>query len=345
MNLVVNFGENEDISYISSLIASPYVKEGGRYYTVDNDAFCDSDAIKLFRGLKASSPYQIVNIFKLVVLVKSIFLARRVVITSPSPVNIILLVFCSFFRKDVHSYVHDVVPHYKGVRGILYSIQNKLKFNYSERVFVFSEESKLYLMDVYPKLTVTQISLPSPAEMLTDTANVENYKKQYDYVWWGRPEEYKGWRRLGEFADRILQDNRTLLVISNVEMESDFYQLLQDKSNVTFYNRFLALNELIEFLQSCRVNICPYDTATQSGIVAFCTCIGLPSLVSCVGGLTDQVVAGVNGFLLRDVVGEANEAIFHKLTNLKPSDIKEFYTSNFGGLSMVKQIEVVLADD
>lgn len=53
-------------------------------------------------------------------------------------------------------------------------------------------------------------------------------------------------------------------------------------------DRFLDLNEMVTLIDLCDVVVCPYQIASQSGIVALANQLGSPVVVSSAGGLGEQ---------------------------------------------------------
>lgn len=341
MSLVVNVNSNEDIGYISDHIADAL---GGEivYYTHRNSVCSDLPVSykRYFLPGKTASLKQLVNVFLLFFLIPNILKSNVVYITSPSPVNIFLCVLCRVFNRKCISFVHDVKPHYSGVRGTLYRIQNDLIFNVCYKVFVFSEASARHANNIYgnSSVDIEVLPLPSPVESFCNNFGNELDGDSFDFVWWGRAEEYKGWRKLPEFARKIDNEGKKLLVLSSCTHDSEFFLSLSGFGNVKFINSYLNMDVLVDYLMRSKVNICPYESATQSGIVAFCSCVGLPTIAHDVDGLSNQIADGVNGFLVDDILNMDVKLYLDKCESIDKEIIREFYRNNFGVLKMKNTI-------
>ncbi|MFC2171815.1 glycosyltransferase [Acidobacteriota bacterium] len=88
---------------------------------------------------------------------------------------------------------------------------------------------------------------------------------------------------VGEFyEDRILYDN----AVARLGLED----------NVRFVDKYVPNNEVPLYFSAADVAVLPYRSATQSGIVQIAFGMGLPCIVTRVGGLPEVVKDGVTGF-------------------------------------------------
>lgn len=323
--LFVNFSKNSDIDYIAKIIAEGAVCENERKsdYVTTRLSPSESDILNVrreLRDLPASSLSQIKNIF--VVMRVALFLFRydAIMFCSPSIWNLFLSPIVILARKPAYSIIHDVEPHYDGMRGALYELQTRLVSIASKRVFVFSEFSKRRL-SLKTKTKITVLPLPTPAELYFNHS-ARGGKKRYDYIWFGRAERYKGYMYLPDFARRVTARGETLLVVGNFERLEEFVSKLRSLDNVTVVNRYVSNSELVEFVSSARINICPYDSATQSGVVAFCGYIGVPSIVHDVGGLPEQIEEGVTGTVLDITSGDLDFEKVDALKEISPEEVR-----------------------
>jgi glycosyltransferase involved in cell wall biosynthesis len=67
---------------------------------------------------------------------------------------------------------------------------------------------------------------------------------------------------------------------------------------------------MIDLISSSRVVVCPYKDATQSGVAITALSFNKPVVASKVGGFTDLIINGINGFLVEpDDVLELKQAM------------------------------------
>ena len=79
---------------------------------------------------------------------------------------------------------------------------------------------------------------------------------------------------------------------------SAYEDLLQQVSNIRVENRWLRDDEVCNVFASPCINVCPYIEASQSGVVPVALSCGIPTICTAVGGLAEQVVDGVTGYVV-----------------------------------------------
>lgn len=105
------------------------------------------------------------------------------------------------------------------------------------------------------------------------------------------------------------------------------------ENKVKVVNRFVANEEVGQYYSACDLNILPYRSATQSGILNVSYGFLKPVLVTDVGGLSESVIEGKTGLIVKP---ESKEAIIEgvkKFFSIKDSidfkgNIKDFVKQN-----------------
>ncbi len=339
--VIFNLGRNPDMVFLSDLVNDALrCKADTRYYTTVSRTEAPNGKIFLkdhFLTAKATSPMQLCNLILGIYWLILNRQSKNVVITSPSFVNIFLIPLSVALRMNAYVFIHDILPHYRGVRGVLYRVQNKVIFSFSRKVYVFSKFSSGQAKVLYPstKSKVVVLPLPTPAEF---HATKSKEVKTYDFVWWGRPEYYKGLCYLPEIAKQLQQQGRNLLVISKIPEDSSVKNELVRINNVELIEAYLPEEELISKLCEARINLCPYVTATQSGIVNYCMCLGIPSAITQVGALPEQnLKAGIKLFL-KDARSIDSKCLFEEYGKIDAQRIKDEYYNNYSSRIFVKNV-------
>lgn len=336
MKFFLNTAINDDIQFVA---AKFYEAVGAEdvYLTTGNDGQASGGFVRrrLF-VCAASSLRQVFNIAIVVFYFTRFRLCggRELYVLAPSVHSIYLLLLARLVRVDVKALVHDVVPHYAGARGVIYDLQNKIIFKFASAIYVFSNFSKQSAEEVYSHADVRVLCLPTPIETFEPDRGVV---KDYDLVWWGRLEAYKGADRLPEIARKASSENLRLLVISQFDGADQILSELKLNPSVTVVDGFLSLNDLAHYLQSTVVNFCPYTSATQSGVISFCACIGVPSIAYDVGALGEQV-----NRLLGEVVGETAaewRASVDRLKDLPMEAVREAYLAKSSSRTLINQVQ------
>ena len=73
-------------------------------------------------------------------------------------------------------------------------------------------------------------------------------------------------------------------------------------SDIIYKNWWMTREEMISEVSSSDLVVFPYIEASQSGTIPICMSVGIPVVVTPVGGLPEQVIPGVNGFIATDVL-------------------------------------------
>jgi glycosyltransferase involved in cell wall biosynthesis len=116
-------------------------------------------------------------------------------------------------------------------------------------------------------------------------------------LFFGRLLPYKGLDRLVE-AMRLLEAERfpvRLRLVGQGPLE-----LGPLPGNVDIERRWVAEEEIPALFAAADLAVLPYQEASQSGVLPIAQHLGLPSLVTPVGGLLEQVEGGASGFVAAD---------------------------------------------
>ena len=122
----------------------------------------------------------------------------------------------------------------------------------------------------------------------------------------GRLTPYKGLPLLVEACETLHKASidMTLTVTGHGPLETVAGRLGQ-LPNAVVHNRWIDEDEIPTLLQRADVVVLPYTEASQSGVAAVAFGMGIPVVVTPVGGLTEQVTDGHNGLVAADVTAEA----------------------------------------
>ncbi len=93
----------------------------------------------------------------------------------------------------------------------------------------------------------------------------------------------------------------TLLIAGEVYGDASVYQekIARLGDRVQFHNRFIRNEEVPLFFNASDVVVLPYRSATQSGITQLAFAFDKPVIATDVGGLSEVIHDGVNGYLVR----------------------------------------------
>lgn len=131
-------------------------------------------------------------------------------------------------------------------------------------------------------------------------------------LFYGRISQYKGIDVLLK-SFRIIEPyyNDVKLVIAGRGNFSFDITQYQNDPQIEIINDFISLDDLGSMIKSCEFAVCPYTSATQSGVVASVLALGKPLIVTNVGGLPSMIEDGKSGIVIapNDSIQLANEMI------------------------------------
>ena len=301
-----------------------------------NELFKSRITVNRLLRSRQTSPKQLINAL---LVIYSMCIKRRnhkrVLFSGPTVSNLFCVPIARLLGYEVRSIIHDPKPHYGGIRGFFYQWQTEVSVNLSHRIYVFSDYSKRLLGKASYKACVLPLS--SPAEKFSTSRPKPLSARQFDAIWFGRPEKYKGYNELIPIAKRMGESGRSLLVVTRVENNTVFRRL-SEMSNVRFINGYVPTYELASLVGSAKVNLCPYHSATQSGVISFAAAMGTPTIVSDVGALREQVLRLRSGFSSA-TLDVGTPTFWDSVMLFSASDIREQYMKTSSTAALIKTVE------
>lgn len=215
---------------------------------------------------------------------------------------------CLFPKAKKIVVCHDPVPH-SGESKILQLLGHRGKeLESADEIIVHSRRFVQYVQDKYGKAYYMPLGPHSLYRMAENKRNIVSYNSDtINFLFFGRIEAYKGLDILAEAYGKLKKEHAeiTLTIIGNGDF-SNYEKQYSKLHDVNIINRWIRDEEVESvFLGNNLINICPYKDATQSGVVLVAYSYGVPVIATKTGGLTEQVVDGKTGFLVRP--NDANE--------------------------------------
>lgn len=142
------------------------------------------------------------------------------------------------------------------------------------------------------------------AQNLSDVeylADLESIAGNY-LLFVGRLKPYKGIDTLLEaYRDSVAESGVPLVLAGSGSFSEKEHRLLESLSRceVRVINRWLEIEDISALIASAKFVVIPYSTATQSGVIPLAAALGVPTIASDAGGLSEQVVDGTTGMLFR----------------------------------------------
>jgi glycosyltransferase involved in cell wall biosynthesis len=135
-------------------------------------------------------------------------------------------------------------------------------------------------------------SFPTPKIENNQPKKVSSLKK---ILLIGRGKKYQGQKLLEEAWDLIDKTDK-MLVIAGEGFRSN-----PKHSDIEYKNWWMTREEMIEEISTSDLVVFPYIEASQSGTIPICKALGIPVLVSNLGGLTEQIVVGQDGVVIENL--------------------------------------------
>lgn len=142
-------------------------------------------------------------------------------------------------------------------------------------------------------------------------------------LFYGRISQYKGVEYLLKAFLKIKSRYKDvkLIIAGKGQFSFDVNPYLND-CQIEFINRYITIDELVTLIRSTQFVVCPYVTATQSGVVASTLALNKPVIVTNVGGLPEMIENGKNGLIVPPMdIDALSTAMSNLLSN--PQLLKE----------------------
>lgn len=228
-------------------------------------------------------------------------------------------VFFYFIGFNVNVWIHDPIAHLgeskknRFIRWIAFHTYIKKAKN----IIVSYEGAKKILIKKY-KISLDKIKviyLPQMKEMeFEDIKNDVSIELKYDFIFYGRIEEYKGLDLLLEvFKDRELR-NIKLLIVGRGKKDIEIKNKIKDIENITFINKYVPNRDLAKYIMESKFVILPYKTATGTQTIQIANYYNKMVLTTKVGCFKEYIEEGKNGlFINKQEYKSLKEAILNAM--------------------------------
>jgi glycosyltransferase involved in cell wall biosynthesis len=273
-----------------------------------------------------------------------------------SPFLYILRIF--LWRKKIVQTIHEVTIHEE---GIALPLHQRLILNIlckrNIKLILHSEASKNRFIEYYSTLPGNKFEIDKRVHMIPFglfetfkcfTKNVENIEEDATILFFGRFLPYKGLSYLLE-AFKIVQNKvpHSKLIIAG----EGSIQLENPQANLIIINKLLLNEELISLIKKSTAVICPYISASQSGIPMVAYLFGKPIIATNVGGLAEVVDNMKTGIIVppqdSKALAKAMETIItkqHFTDGLKKNILNKYAHSDFSWQALAKKTIDVYTD-
>lgn len=242
--------------------------------------------------------------------------------------NIIHLRIFMPFKKIVYT-IHDLENHSgEKTKNLLVKRFNPYILHSKSHVVIQNKSDFEIVQKKYPKQKSTNHFIPFGNFEIYRQFNTDNIKTpEIDVLFFGRISIYKGIEYFIEAINLLKKDFPKIksCIAGSGKFYFDISDIQKDNS-FTIINKFIQSDELIALVKACKIVVCPYIDATQSGVAMTAFAFNKPIIATSVGGFKDVIEDGVNGFL---VPVKDSRAIYEKLKlMLENKDLLEKMNQN-----------------
>ncbi len=215
--------------------------------------------------------------------------------------------------------LHDPIPHSGSSKIIEYLTVNKWVAAKADKLIILTEKFKQDVCRLYNKAETDVAVIPHGMFDYSQYDNGHRIKRasQYNFLFFGRIEKYKGIELLIRAYSRLERENEdvSLYIVGKGSIDQYSNDLSVCKS-VTVVNRFVDDSEVLSFFKGQHIiTVLPYIDATQSGVAPIAMKEEALLIVTNTGGLSEQTRNGEFALLCEPNEESVYEAMKYAVTN------------------------------
>jgi glycosyltransferase involved in cell wall biosynthesis len=203
-----------------------------------------------------------------------------------------------FKKRKVHT-IHEPVAH-TGKPSVITRIQMWLLSKWGGSIILPSQISFDRFIHDYPaKIKIPQIIPFSVFEDYRQYKDPAVLKEPRTLLFFGLISPYKGVENL-IIAGTILRQRNIdfkLVIAGEGKIQCALEDVVHD-SRFEFINKHLSMKEIAQLNQRASAVVCPYRSASQSGVIMTAFAFGNPVIASDVGGIHEVIKDGMLGLLV-----------------------------------------------
>lgn len=237
------------------------------------------------------------------------------------------------YGKRIVTTVHDPIPHVITKKTKINRLIRKVAYRSIGHFVLLNKNQAKEFTNYYGiderKLLFSRLGNFDVIKAFGD----KKESKTRNILFFGRISPYKGVEYLLEAYSSIMnayQDTK-LIVAGGGKYHFDITPY-KNNTQIEFVNEYISTERLSSLIQESEFVVCPYVSATQSGVVASAHALNKPVIATKVGGLPEMIEDGKTGVLIEPQdVPSLTTAIKEYLDN--PSKVQEM-ASNINRLAI-----------
>lgn len=201
------------------------------------------------------------------------------------------------------AWIHDVNIHdgEGWIANIKKKLMKRILYPKFSRIIVSYKKAKDDLIcscgNAYDE-KIEVIYLPRLEELEYPNILEDKDEIEYDYIFYGRIEKYKGLDLLLKAMDDITMKDVKLLIVGRGREDRYVKNNANKMTNVKFINKYVPNMELARLIKKSKYVILPYRNATGTQVIQVANYYKKAVLATKVGCFEEYVEEGVNGFFI-----------------------------------------------
>lgn len=242
--------------------------------------------------------------------------------------------------------IHETYPHNNISKKnlFMFNLQIKLLLGTKSNIIIPSLISYQRFTSHW-KVESSKLSLIKfgVLEIYLEYIKTKNKKSSDTILFFGIINPYKGVEVLIDAMKEVIKvhPKAILIVAGKGKLDTDIKEL---GDNLIFINRYITNEEIAELNQKASIVVCPYLSASQSGVVMTSFAFNNPIIATKVGGLAEVIEDGITGVMINESnVSELKNAIIDlidhpdRVAKLRSNINEKYINSEYGWLQIANQ--------
>lgn len=202
--------------------------------------------------------------------------------------------------------VHDERTHSGERVGLQQSLAQFVLLRTADTLVTVSQKMKAELARLHPKME-SRLIAESLVGLYDSVRNARDIPagRRWRLLVPGRLVRYKGFDRLAQALELIGDADYEMTIVGQGPEEARVAKLFAQWPQVRVENGWTSKHERQLLYESHDVLLCPHDEASQSGLICEALVHAMPSVVTPVGALPEQIGFGKAGWITTDMSPQA----------------------------------------
>ncbi|HOO79477.1 MAG TPA: glycosyltransferase [Lachnospiraceae bacterium] len=247
---------------------------------------------------------------------------------------------------------HNVLPHERFPMDRILTKNTLKNGNYC---ILHSKEDEENLKLLLPKLLYERTVLPTYQAFCLQHMTREEARRKLGIslddkviLFFGLVRKYKGLGYLIAAANRIVTQYPEMKICIVGDFGSSREEYMEQIRNTGVEDHFIIRDgyvpdaEVEPYFAAADLNVCPYETATQSAIVQVAFGFELPVLATRVGGLPEAVTDGLTGYIVEPMNPDAiAEGVIRYFKEEKEEEFRKHVSEEKERFSWDRTVEII----